>query len=109
MFKADPLMLVQESLARVNEIRKEFLICIELRIVNGAIDPSPEQWGKTTEEEKSESGIGSWPGVTADIKPPNATLRLYGGAAFERVMHEFRCATYFIECPSVSREKVARF
>jgi len=33
MFKADPLMLVQESLARVNEIRKEFLICIELRIV----------------------------------------------------------------------------
>ncbi|KAL8154834.1 hypothetical protein AgCh_000257 [Apium graveolens] len=34
MFKADPLMLVQESLARVNEIRKEFLICIELRIVN---------------------------------------------------------------------------
>ncbi|KAL8113022.1 hypothetical protein AgCh_020369 [Apium graveolens] len=36
MFKADPLMLVQESLARVNEIRKEFLICIELRIVNGS-------------------------------------------------------------------------
>ena len=35
MFKADPLMLVQESLARVNEIRKEFLICIELSIVNG--------------------------------------------------------------------------
>ncbi|KAL8102219.1 hypothetical protein AgCh_026927 [Apium graveolens] len=35
MFKADPLMLVQESLARVNELRKEFLICIELRIVIG--------------------------------------------------------------------------
>ena len=35
MFKADPLMLVQESLARVNKIRKEFLICIELSIVNG--------------------------------------------------------------------------
>ena len=34
MFKADPLMLVQESLVRVNEIRKEFLICIELSIVN---------------------------------------------------------------------------
>ncbi|XP_017244461.1 dynamin-related protein 5A isoform X1 [Daucus carota subsp. sativus] len=76
-------------------------------LIEGAADPCPEQWGKTTEEEKSESGIGSWPGVTADIKPPNATLRLYGGAAFERVMHEFRCATYSIECPSVSREKVA--
>ncbi|XP_010272424.1 PREDICTED: dynamin-related protein 5A [Nelumbo nucifera] len=76
-------------------------------LIDGAADPAPEQWGKTTEEEQSESGVGSWPGVTTDIKPPNATLRLYGGAAFERVMHEFRCATYSIECPPVSREKVA--
>ncbi|KAG5551265.1 hypothetical protein RHGRI_009625 [Rhododendron griersonianum] len=76
-------------------------------LIDGAADPAPEQWGKTTNEEQSESGIGSWPGITADIKPPNATLRLYGGAAFERVMHEFRCATYSVECPPVSREKVA--
>ncbi|OIT00718.1 PREDICTED: dynamin-related protein 5A [Nicotiana attenuata] len=76
-------------------------------LIDGAADPAPEQWGKTTEEERSESGIGSWPSVTVDIKPPNATLRLYGGAAFERVMHEFRCATYSIKCPPVSREKVA--
>ncbi|XP_050220258.1 dynamin-related protein 5A [Mercurialis annua] len=76
-------------------------------LIDGAADPAPEQWGKTSEEEQSESGIGSWPGVTVNIKPPNATLRLYGGAAFERVIHEFRCAAYSIECPSVSREKVA--
>ncbi|XP_060189949.1 dynamin-related protein 5A [Lycium barbarum] len=76
-------------------------------LIDGAADPAPEQWGKTTEEERSESGIGSWPSVIAEIKPPNATLRLYGGAAFERVMHEFRCATYSIKCPPVSREKVA--
>ncbi|KAG7953614.1 hypothetical protein I3843_12G117800 [Carya illinoinensis] len=76
-------------------------------LIDGAADPAPEQWGKTTVEEQSESGLGSWPSVTADIKPPNATLRLYGGAAFERVMHEFRCAVYSIECPPVSREKVA--
>lgn len=75
-------------------------------LIDGAADPDPEQWGRTTEEEKSESGMGSWPGVMADIKPPNATLRLYGGAAFERVMHEFRCAAYSVECPPVSREKV---
>lgn len=75
-------------------------------LIDGAADPAPEQWGKTTEEERIESGIGSWPSVTAEIKPPNATLRLYGGAAFERVMHEFRCATYSIKCPPVSREKV---
>ncbi|PSR95692.1 Dynamin-related protein like [Actinidia chinensis var. chinensis] len=76
-------------------------------LIDGAADPAPEQWGKTTNEEQSESVIGSWPGVTADIKPPNASLHLYGGAAFERVMHEFRCATYSVECPQVSREKVA--
>ncbi|KAI5571547.1 hypothetical protein BDE02_11G101300 [Populus trichocarpa] len=76
-------------------------------LIDGAADPAPEQWGKTTVEEQAESGIGIWPGVTVDIKPPNATLRLYGGAAFERVMHEFRCAAYSIECPPVSREKVA--
>ncbi|KAK1274929.1 Dynamin-related protein 5A [Acorus gramineus] len=76
-------------------------------LIDGAADPAPEQWGKTTYEEQSESGFGNWPGVTGDIKPPNASLKLYGGAAFERVMHEFRCATYSIECPQISREKVA--
>ncbi|XP_062168389.1 dynamin-related protein 5A-like isoform X2 [Alnus glutinosa] len=76
-------------------------------LIDGAADPAPEQWGKSTMEEQSESGLGGWPGVIADIKPPNATLRLYGGAAFERVIHEFRCAAYSIECPPVSREKVA--
>ncbi|XP_077227781.1 dynamin related protein 5A [Tasmannia lanceolata] len=76
-------------------------------LIDGAADPAPEQWGKTTAEEQLESGVGSWPGVTADVKPPNSTLKLYGGAAFERVIHEFRCATYSIECPTVSREKVA--
>ena len=69
----------------------------------------PEMGGKTTVEERSRSGIGVWPGITADVNPPNATLRLYGGAAFERVLHEFRCAAYSIECPSVSREKVIYF
>lgn len=83
-------------------------ICNHLgAVLDGAADPAPEQWGKTTDEEKSESGVGGWPGVTEDVKPPNATLRLYGGAAFERVVHEFRCATYSVECPAVSREKVA--
>ncbi|CAM8880074.1 unnamed protein product [Rhodiola kirilowii] len=76
-------------------------------LIHGAADPAPEQWGKTTEEERSESGISSWPGVTANVSPPNATLRLYGGAAYERVIQEFRCATYSIQCPPVSREKVA--
>ncbi|KAL0301188.1 UNVERIFIED_CONTAM: Dynamin-related protein 5A [Sesamum radiatum] len=79
-------------------------ICSHLEaLLEGAADPAPEQ----PEEGRSTSGIGGWPGVTRDIKPPNATLRLYGGAAFERAVHEFRCATYSMECPVVSREKVA--
>lgn len=76
-------------------------------LLDGAADPAPEQWGKTTEEEKLESGIGGWPGVSTDTKPPNSVLRLYGGAAFERVVHEFHMVTYSVECPVVSREKVA--
>ncbi|KAG9154885.1 hypothetical protein Leryth_015527 [Lithospermum erythrorhizon] len=76
-------------------------------LIDGAADPAPEQWGKTTDEERLESCLGGWPGVAVHIKPPNGTLRLYGGAAFERVIHEFRCAAYSIECPPVSREKVA--
>ncbi|RWR96236.1 dynamin-related protein 5A [Cinnamomum micranthum f. kanehirae] len=52
-------------------------------LIEGAADPDPEQWGKTTAEEQLESG------------------------AFERVIHEFRFAAYSIECPEVSREKVA--
>ncbi|CAN6443614.1 unnamed protein product [Victoria cruziana] len=76
-------------------------------LIDGAADPAPEEWGKTTDEERLESGVASWPGVVENVKPPNSVLKLYGGAAFERVMHEFRCATYSIECPTVSREKVA--
>ncbi|CAH8318092.1 unnamed protein product [Eruca vesicaria subsp. sativa] len=77
-------------------------------LIDGAANPAPEQWGKTTEEERRESGIGSWPSCReSDIKPPNAVLRLYGGAAFERVLHEFRCAAYSIDCPPISRENVA--
>lgn len=90
------------------ELRKDivFLLFVKGALIDGAANPAPEQWGKTTEEERGESGIGSWPGVSVDIKPPNAVLKLYGGAAFERVIHEFRCAAYSIECPPVSREKV---
>ncbi|KAE8677070.1 Dynamin-related protein 5A [Hibiscus syriacus] len=102
-----------QATSDVSHLRKSAMmhaayICNHVGVlIDGAADPSPEHWGKTTEEERSESELTSWPGVTVDIKPANAVLRLYGGAAFERVMHEFRCAAYSIECPPVSREKVA--
>ncbi len=49
----------------------------------------------------------AWPGVTAEVKPGNSSLRLYGGAAFERVLDEFRAAACSLDCPAVSREKAS--
>ena len=48
-----------------------------------------------------------WPGVTAVVKPANAGLRLFGGAAFERVLAEFQEAAKLLEFPSVQRDRVA--
>ncbi|KAL6845577.1 hypothetical protein ACP4OV_025072 [Aristida adscensionis] len=102
-----------QATSDVSQLRRSAMvhaasICTHLRaLLDGAADPAPEIWGKTTEEEQMHSGIGSWPGINMPVKPANSTLKLYGGAAFERVMHEFRCATYSMECPQVSREKVA--
>jgi hypothetical protein len=52
------------------------------------------------------SGIGSWPGINMPVKPANSSLKLYGSAAFVRLMDELRCAAYSKECPQVSREQV---
>ncbi|KAM0919182.1 hypothetical protein ACQ4PT_008381 [Festuca glaucescens] len=102
-----------QATSDVSQLRRSAMlhaasICTHLRaLLDGAADPAPELWGKTTEDEQMHSGIGSWPGISVPVKPPNSSLKLYGGAAFERAMHEFRCATYSMECPQVSREKVA--
>ena len=40
-----------------------------------------------------------WPSVAGDVKPPNAELRLYGGAAFERALNEFQEAAHMLEFP----------
>jgi hypothetical protein len=45
--------------------------------------------------------------VTAVVKPANAGLRLFGGAAFERVLAEFQEAAKLLEFPSVQRDRVA--
>ncbi|MCO5548056.1 hypothetical protein L7F22_001512 [Adiantum nelumboides] len=76
-------------------------------LIDGAAEPDPSEWGKTCEEERAESGVGKWPGLLVDVFPANAALKLYGGAAFERVLNELHCAACSIECPPVSREKVA--
>ncbi|KAJ7561344.1 hypothetical protein O6H91_03G024700 [Diphasiastrum complanatum] len=76
-------------------------------LLHGAAEPDPADWGLTSDEERSSSGVSKWPGLLTDIRPPNAGLKLYGGAAFDRVLKEFQCAACSIEFPSISREKVA--
>ena len=44
--------------------------------------------------------IVQWPGVGSNAKPPNAGLRLYGGAAFERCLAEFQEAALELGCPA---------
>lgn len=41
-----------------------------------------------------------WPGVADAVRPPNAGLRLYGGAAFERCLNEFQEAAHALRFPT---------
>jgi hypothetical protein len=41
-----------------------------------------------------------WPGCLEGVKPPNAGLRLFGGAAFERCLNEFQVAANMLAFPS---------
>nr|CAB3474244.1 unnamed protein product [Digitaria exilis] len=80
-----------QATSGVSQLRRSAMqhaasICTHLRaLLDGAADPAPEIWGKTTDEEQMHSGISSWPGINMSVKPPNSSLKLYGGAAFERV------------------------
>lgn len=67
----------------------------------------PMHFGWTTEEERSSIAGANWPGVAAVVRPPNAGLRLCGGAAFERCVQEFVEAAKCLEFGVVSRERVA--
>ena len=61
----------------------------------------------STDEERTACGLSQWPGVTETVRPANAGLRLYGGAAFERALDEFQVAADVLAFPNVAREKVA--
>lgn len=77
-------------------------------ILEGSPLIDPMQYGWTTDEERSAATGGNWPGVAAAaVKPPNAGLRLFGGAAFERVLQEFQEAARCLEFPAVQRDRVA--
>lgn len=71
-------------------------------LLSGAVEPDPQQHGLTTEEERSLAHAPAWPGVAGgngNVRPVNAGLRLFGGAAFERVMDEFQQAAAGVAFP----------
>lgn len=41
-----------------------------------------------------------WPAVQGPVRPQNASLRLYGGAAFERCLDEFQEAAHIVQFPT---------
>jgi hypothetical protein len=62
--------------------------------------------GQTTDEELRNSGIKSWPGVTTSVHPYRSTVKLYGAAAFKRVLEELKYAAFSMNHPKVSSELV---
>ncbi|KAI4984690.1 hypothetical protein ZWY2020_017320 [Hordeum vulgare] len=75
-----------QATSDVSQLRRSAMlhvasICTHLRaLLDGAADPALEVWGKTTEEEQIHNGINSWPGTSVPVKPPNSSLKMYGGA-----------------------------
>jgi hypothetical protein len=81
-------------------------VILQVELIDGVDSPDPSVWGWTSEEERSESGFVRWPGQAEDIVPCNANLKLHGRAAFNRVLHEYKCVVCSIEWPPVSEERV---
>lgn len=79
-------------------------VSFQVELLDGVYIPS--KWGWTSEEERYESGIMRWPGQAKEIVPCNANQKLYGRAAFNRVLHEYKCMACSIEWPLVSEECV---
>jgi len=82
------------------------------RLLAGAVDPDPAIWGATADDEwaaldSRKVETDRWPGVSTAVTPPNASLKMYGGAAFERAVIEFQCAAAALPFPKVSKEKIA--
>ena len=75
-------------------------------VMSGFGGADPKRYGLTTEEERSLPGA-TWPSSQRYPAPPNATLRLFGGAAFERCLQEFGRVVESIAFPSVPRDQIA--
>lgn len=86
------------------------------RLLQGSIIGQPDRHGQTYREELEACGVGPWPAAhpaeaaALDLllaRLPNAELRLYGGAQYERLLHEFEHVAHAREFPPTSIHEVA--
>eukprot|EP00798_Chlamydomonas_sp_ICE-L_P023671 gene23671-9206_t len=109
--KAETELKSIEDVASVRSAAMRFASSVALGLqdlVEGSTDPDPQQHGMTTDEERMASRLTQWPGVTGSVVPPNAGLKLFGGAAFERCLNEFQVAANALRFPSaVATDRVA--
>eukprot|EP00210_Caulerpa_lentillifera_P005392 g5154.t1 len=88
------------SLLRRNAMQYAAIVATNINcLLDGASDPDPENFGHTTEKERSLCGCVH-PSVCEEISVPHYETRLYGGAAFERCMEEFQIAANSLHFPS---------
>ncbi|KAF8057143.1 ARC5 [Scenedesmus sp. PABB004] len=88
--------------------RETFLAKLAL-LLRGTVAAPSESFGETLEDEHLRGGAFMGPDakpLVAQGKLPNAGMRLYGGAQFNRAMAEFRAGVGAMECPKVSREEI---
>ncbi|KAJ9518938.1 hypothetical protein QJQ45_026218 [Haematococcus lacustris] len=111
--KAEAELRAAEDVAAVRATAMRFSDSVSSgvqQLLEGSTDPDPAQHGMTTEEERTacRAGAAGWPGTSTPVVPPNAGLKLFGGAAFERCLHEFQEAAHALRFPAaVATDRVA--
>ncbi|MCO5553587.1 hypothetical protein L7F22_007116 [Adiantum nelumboides] len=101
---SDIASLRQEAMVHASSIARQVVSIL----IDGATESDPSKWGKTCKEERAANGVGKWPGLLVDVFLANVALKLYGRAAFERVLNEVCCAPCSIECRPVANILLAQ-
>lgn len=94
---------------RARAVRDEYVEAIR-QLVRGTVAVSAEKYGETLADERLKCGafVGEdqLPLIPAE-GVPNAPLRLYGGAALQRAMADFRLSAAELRCGPPAPEEVA--
>eukprot|EP00892_Ulva_mutabilis_P001680 jgi/Ulvmu1/11512/UM078_0001.1 len=84
---------------------EQFLAKLSL-LLRGTTTAPAARFGETLQDEHAKGGSFAASATTAAPDLPNASLRLYGGAQYNRAMAEFRAVVSTMACPAIEREEV---